>query len=243
MSNEIRRIRARPQRRVLRALIPYPQESGLHFCAPDSSNSKKTDGLGRVHLPPPPFARLCQVWPPFWPKCSAGSEARLMAEVYGSWTTRKRVSGPASSSASETFPPTAPSGGVLSIGSTSPSCCRCGLGSSCISVAMQSSCLFPFADASRLRREGTSSLSHHPLKYPAPLVPNPSMQDPRERARLFRELHAFRLCRQPRPREAQLRFFARIHAGRPGRPLNDWSHLPYSVKFLVEVSCLMCVPY
>eukprot|EP00752_Nemacystus_decipiens_P006552 g5899.t2 len=64
-----------------------------------------------------------------------------------------------------------------------------------------------------------------------------------ERARLFRQLHAFRLCTGNRPREDHLRFPLRVNMHLSGQPLDGWSHLPkyhdlpYRVKFLIE--CLV----
>lgn len=97
--------------------------------------------------------------------------------------------------------------------------------------------LLLLAAANRLRQKSTSYASQNPPTCYASHPHNLLVQDHQERARLFRELHAFRLCRQPRPREAELRYSSRVHALTSGEPLNDWRHLSFSVKFLVEVTC------
>ncbi|CBN76287.1 hypothetical protein Esi_0512_0004 [Ectocarpus siliculosus] len=66
------------------------------------------------------------------------------------------------------------------------------------------------------------------------------LEDKSERARLFQELFAFRLCTEPRPRQDHLLSPVRVHTYASGQPLNGWdnlpeySRLPYSVKFLIE---------
>ncbi|CAN0407237.1 unnamed protein product, partial [Ectocarpus sp. 13 AM-2016] len=63
------------------------------------------------------------------------------------------------------------------------------------------------------------------------------LEDRSERARLFQELFAFRLCTKPRPRQDHLLSPVRVHTYASGQPLNGWdnlleySRLPYSVKF------------
>ncbi|CAN0535726.1 unnamed protein product, partial [Ectocarpus sp. 8 AP-2014] len=62
-------------------------------------------------------------------------------------------------------------------------------------------------------------------------------KDKSERARLFQELFAFRLCTESRPRQDHLLSAVRVHTYASGQPLNGWdklpeySRLPYSVKF------------
>lgn len=78
---------------------------------------------------------------------------------------------------------------------------------------------------------------------PSHLAPSRPLlsQNKNERARLFRQLHAFRLCTAPRPREDPLRFPLRVRVHSSGQLLNGYSHLetyhalPWRVKFLVEV--------
>lgn len=89
----------------------------------------------------------------------------------------------------------------------------------------------------------TQSPSSRSVSGPVRLDPSPTvpLQDKNERARLFSELHAFRLCTGFRPREDRLRFPLRDRLHSPGQPLDGYSHLqkyhalPYRVKFLIVV--------